>query len=45
MEMESLPFEVVAPAGQTLGESASWCGRTQMLGPTAQSCSLMRRAG
>ena len=31
MEMESLPFEVIAPAGQILGESASWCVRTQML--------------
>jgi sugar lactone lactonase YvrE len=31
MEMESLPFEVIAPPGQILGESASWCARTQML--------------
>ena len=31
MEMETLPFEVIAPAGQILGESATWCGRTQML--------------
>ena len=31
MEMEILPFEVIAPAGQTLGESASWCVRTQVL--------------
>ena len=31
MEMETLPFEVVAPAGQTLGESATWCARTQVL--------------
>lgn len=31
MEMETLPFEVIAPAGQVLGESASWCARTQML--------------
>jgi sugar lactone lactonase YvrE len=31
MEMETRPFEVIAPAGQTLGESASWCARTQML--------------
>ena len=31
MEMETLPFEVIAPAGQILGESATWCVRTQML--------------
>jgi sugar lactone lactonase YvrE len=31
MDMESLPFDVIAPAGQTLGESASWCARTQAL--------------
>lgn len=31
MEMQSLPFDVIAPAGQVLGESASWCARTQML--------------
>ena len=31
MEMESLPFDVIAPAGQILGESASWCVRTQVL--------------
>jgi sugar lactone lactonase YvrE len=31
MEMEALPFEVIAPAGQILGESATWCARTQVL--------------
>ena len=31
MEMETLPFDVIAPAGQTLGESATWCARTQVL--------------
>ncbi len=31
MEMETLPFDVIAPAGQTLGESATWCTRTQVL--------------
>ena len=31
MEMETLPFDVIAPAGQILGESATWCVRTQML--------------
>ena len=31
MEMQSLPFEVVAPAGQTLGESATWCSRSHTL--------------
>jgi sugar lactone lactonase YvrE len=31
MEMETLPFEIIAPAGQTLGESATWCARTQVL--------------
>lgn len=31
MDMQSLPFEVIAPAGQVLGESASWCARTRML--------------
>ena len=29
--MEELPYEVVAPAGQILGESANWCVRTQVL--------------
>lgn len=31
MQMQTMPFEVLAPAGQTLGESASWCPRTQSL--------------
>jgi len=31
MAMETLPFEVIASAGQTLGESATWCVRAQML--------------
>ena len=31
MEMQTMPFEVVAPAGHTLGESATWCSRTQTL--------------
>lgn len=31
MQMQDLPFDVIAPAGQVLGESATWCTRTQML--------------
>lgn len=31
MDMQKIPFEVVAPAGQVLGESATWCPRTQAL--------------
>lgn len=31
MEMETLPIQLVAPAGQILGESANWCARTQVL--------------
>jgi sugar lactone lactonase YvrE len=31
MEMQAMPFEIVAPAGQTLGESATWCPRAQAL--------------
>lgn len=31
MQMQALPFDIVAPAGQILGESATWCARTQVL--------------